>query len=390
MAEDNRKRGVKKGEEEEEAITSPWATQTTKTSPPRSLAPTGRSSLKGRTEKLMFTSNTNAAVMAFVKYVQQYGINGLVKRFNEELVHKCFPSKPAPLFEANKIKNKNRYKDVICLEETRVKLAKELPADGDYIHANYVKFPEYDRTYICTQGPLENTAEDFWRMVWQEKSPIVVNLTRCCEEVDENNKKDDKDKKKEKKEEKDKVKTMIEKCFQYWPRDDNQPLQIGRFSILAKKVDKDDKLTIYVLEVLPEGCSNSHVLRLIHITSWFDGKITKPRHVLKLIKKIYIADTLATEPIIIHCSAGIGRTGTMVLVDFLLYRLFRLGKVTNLEDAFVWLREQRASSVQTPLQFVFLVVCVARYIAVALKDPELISWAEELSADFKTYTGKKQ
>ena len=246
---------------------------------------------KGATVRGRNTMSMTPSFEDFVKWTKNNGVAGLGQLFRNKLALSQPAMKPAPSFEANM--DKNRFPDVICLEATRVKLEKENPTDTDYIHANYVKFPGYDRRYSCTQGPLQHTVEDFWRMVWQEKSPIVVNLTSCC--------------KQEKGQSEPKG-----LCWQYWPLAVGNPMQCGRFSVMTKKVDEDLKLSIYVIEVLPEGCSNSHVLRLIHATEWPDKGVMRTRYILKLIKQIYLADTLAPkEPIIIHCGAGIGRTGSL-------------------------------------------------------------------------------
>ncbi|VDO59532.1 unnamed protein product [Haemonchus placei] len=69
-------------------------------------------------------------------------------------------------------------KDIVCLDETRVRLTLNVPPATDYIHANWIKFEGHDKEYIATQAPLDNTIEDFWRMVFQVGSPHIVNLTK--------------------------------------------------------------------------------------------------------------------------------------------------------------------------------------------------------------------
>lgn len=167
--------------------------------------------------------------------INSLGVDGLGAMFRDTLFKERPPTKPMPSFEANM--DKNRYQDVFCIEETRVKLVKENPNETDYIHANHVRFPDHDRKYIATQAPLDNTVVDFWRMIVQESSPVIVNLTLCCEE--EKN-----------------------KCSQYWPMNDGEYKTFGKFTISLKKKESEDKgrLTIYVLEVLAEGCSEVYYL----------------------------------------------------------------------------------------------------------------------------------
>ena len=198
---------------------------------------------------------------------------------------------------------------------------------------------------MATQGPLDNTVEDFWRMIVQVQAPVIVNLTTCCE----NGK---------------------NKCARYWPATtDGASQTYGRFTVTVKKCERateknKDKLDVYTLEVLPDGCSNSLIVRLINTADWPDGgTMPSAMTTLRLIKSIYLADTLAKGAVVIHCSAGIGRTGSLVLIDYCLCRLFSLYQPPNLEEAFMQLREQRASSVQKEQQFVHIVICIVAYIA---------------------------
>lgn len=107
---------------------------------------------------------------------------------------------------------KNRYRDVICLDESRVYLEVEqssTPGDADfdnpndYIHANYVDGYKQKNAYISTQGPLEETIEDFWRMIWQQSVLVIAMTTKCYEQ-----------------------KKL--KCAQYWPLEKGERMQIGK------------------------------------------------------------------------------------------------------------------------------------------------------------------
>ncbi|KHJ88348.1 Protein-tyrosine phosphatase [Oesophagostomum dentatum] len=110
--------------------------------------------------------------------IRALGVEGLRKQFREQLAAYRAPDDKYRFtaFEANP--DKNRYLDVVCLDETRVKLTLDVPPCTDYIHANWVKFEGHDKVFIATQAPLDNTIEDFWRMVFQEGCPNVVNLTK--------------------------------------------------------------------------------------------------------------------------------------------------------------------------------------------------------------------
>ncbi|KIH50116.1 Protein-tyrosine phosphatase [Ancylostoma duodenale] len=108
------------------------------------------------------------------------GVEGLRKQFKEGLAAYRAPEDKYKFtaFEAHP--DKNRYLDVVCLDETRVRLTLNVPPSTDYIHANWVKFEGHDKVFIATQSPLDNTIEDFWRMVFQEGCPHIVNLTKVA------------------------------------------------------------------------------------------------------------------------------------------------------------------------------------------------------------------
>lgn len=274
----NRKPSKQLESVDEEEISGPAAPKTATTKKNRKSKNSDRTPLQKAYNPEVLNSATE-----FVKWAHGLGVDGLNTYWQTEMANKNPPMGSAPSFEANR--DKNRYNDVICLEETRVKLDREMPTDGDYIHANYVKFPGYDRVYICAQGPLDNTAEDFWRMVWKERTPIIVNLTNCCETNAQGEKKN--------------------KCAKYWSPKEGESLQLGRFNVLTKKKEASDakgRLDVYIVEVLPTGCSDSLIVRLIHSGVWPDGGVIgKPRLVLKIIKQIYNADTIATGSILVHC-----------------------------------------------------------------------------------------
>uniref|UniRef100_A0A0K0DJW4 Protein-tyrosine phosphatase n=1 Tax=Angiostrongylus cantonensis TaxID=6313 RepID=A0A0K0DJW4_ANGCA len=284
------------------------------------------------------TADVEKTVDNYVDAMINLGIEGLRKQYKQQLANYRAPDEKYKFtaFEANP--DKNRYLDVVCLDETRVRLTMDVPPSTDYIHANWVKFEGHDKVFIATQGPLDNTIEDFWRMVFQEGCPNVVNLTKCIEDG--------------------KVKSS-----QYWPLDPGAFQSFGKMFVNTKKVESEGKFLIYTVEVLPEGCSNSNIVKVIHMTSWPDrGLPMSGRHVLRLIRQVN-GDKLDNGPVVMHCSAGIGRTGTIILIDVILRRLFR-GKEIDMVDVFKQLRNQRASCIQVEGQYLFVVISVLDYIKV--------------------------
>ncbi|KAK6036509.1 Protein-tyrosine phosphatase, partial [Cooperia oncophora] len=106
-------------------------------------------------------------------------VDGLKNEYKSLLASSKSPIQKFDAFRENS--QRNRYRDVICLDATRVQLTHDVPPATDYIHANWVKFDKFDRVYILTQAPLTNTIGDFWRMVVQCQSPSIVNLTQDIE-----------------------------------------------------------------------------------------------------------------------------------------------------------------------------------------------------------------
>ncbi|KAK6040282.1 Protein-tyrosine phosphatase [Cooperia oncophora] len=147
------------------------------------------------------------------------------------------------------------------------------------------------------QAPLTNTIGDFWRMVVQCQSPSIVNLTQDIE--NENL-----------------------KCVMYWPQHAGSFNTYDKIFVNTKRVEHQENFVIYTIEALPEGCSNSHIVKLIHMPTWPDkGMPPSGRHVLRLIKRI-VEHKSELGPIIVHCSAGVGRSACIVLIDVILRYLF--------------------------------------------------------------------
>ncbi|OZC10952.1 Protein-tyrosine phosphatase [Onchocerca flexuosa] len=255
----------------------------------------------------------------YVNYVRSMGVAGLRREF-EELKMFAPPDNSHEAFDANP--TRNRYRDVPCLDVTRVVLTLNVPPETDYIHANWLKMEGCAHQYIATQGPLESTASDFWRMVHQEQITTIIMLCKTVEDGKP-------------------------KCFQYWPAENGENKTYGCMFVMNKRVgqsEHEDKFETYLLEVLPEGCSNSTIVKLIHMTDWPDRGV--PNSGMTVLRLIRMMPTSATS--IIHCSAGIGRTGTVV------------------PEVIKEMRTQRASSIQNEAQYVFIYTTVLDYIKAKL------------------------
>uniref|UniRef100_A0A8C5GD19 protein-tyrosine-phosphatase n=1 Tax=Gouania willdenowi TaxID=441366 RepID=A0A8C5GD19_GOUWI len=224
---------------------------------------------------------------------------------------------------------KNRYKTILPNTHSRVVLKSEDEDDflTTYINANYLKgYNEEERAYIATQGPTVNTVGDFWRMVWQEKSPIIVMITN----LEEKN----------------------EKCAEYWPEDTVKHEGI-EITVVSVTQEDDYSLRVFTLKCEDEERS----LRQYWYTSWPDQKTPdKAPPLLELVQKVERARDDAppsSGPTIVHCSAGIGRTGCFIATSILCKQLRTEGVVDILKTT-CQLRLDRGGMIQTCEQYQFV------------------------------------
>uniref|UniRef100_A0A1I7YNQ3 Protein-tyrosine phosphatase n=1 Tax=Steinernema glaseri TaxID=37863 RepID=A0A1I7YNQ3_9BILA len=292
---------------------------------------------KGSAADVMGKKIDSAAEEAFAAFVTKTlatGVEGLRREFAE--VKMYVPSNcEHSAFTANEARN--RYTDIICLDATRVPLTLNVPPEPDYINANWVRM-EGGGTFIATQGPLEQTIPDFWRMVHQESVSTI--LMACLTEEDGK-----------------------PKCAQYWPLESGAYQTYGSMFVNNKKIEKEERVTIFTLEVLPEGCSNSTITKLVQITNWWPDR-SVPQSGNGLLRMLKLVSQ--NSPTIVHCSAGVGRTGTMIAVHTVIERLLK-GQQVNVRDVITQLRNQRAHAVQTEGQYVYIHVCALYYISAKIR-----------------------
>ncbi|NWT26636.1 PTPRK phosphatase, partial [Cardinalis cardinalis] len=222
--------------------------------------------------------------------------------------------------------NKNRYKTIIPYDHCRVVLQPSDTGNG-YINASYVDTYRSPRFFIAAQGPLAGTVVDFWHMVWQEKTSVIVMLTGLVEQ--------------------NKI-----KCEQYWPE---QEQVYGDFTVTLNNTWTTTGLVKRIFCLQKAGCALPRAVEQFHYLLWPDHGV--PRNPSQLLCLVEVVNKRALEapagPVLVHCSAGIGRTGTFIALDFLL----KMGKAEGKVDVFrcvQQLREQRVSMVQTKEQYSFL------------------------------------
>ncbi|KAJ8289885.1 hypothetical protein GJAV_G00006400 [Gymnothorax javanicus] len=245
-------------------------------------------------------------------------------------------------------KSKNRYKNILPFDETRVILQSGDPSviGSDYINANYVKNklkePGDQKVYIATQGCLATTVKDFWQMVWQEQTRVIVMTTR-------------------------EVEKGRNKCVPYWP-DVEGSKEFGRYVVRCSSEKDAADYKVRILEVT--SLDQSDLPREIwhyQYLSWPDHGVPQDAGgVLSFLTQVNNKqlEFLNAGPMIVHCSAGIGRTGTIVVIDMLVETIDVKGLDCDIDiqKSIQMVREQRSGMVQTEAQYKFIYLAVSQYI----------------------------
>ncbi|XP_076577842.1 receptor-type tyrosine-protein phosphatase O isoform X3 [Chaetodon auriga] len=228
---------------------------------------------------------------------------------------------------------KNRYTNILPYDFSRVKLISMHNDEGsDYINANYIPGYKHGKEYIATQGPLPETRNDFWKMVLQQKSPIIVMLTQCNER-------------------------RRVKCDHYWPFTD-EPVMYGEISVEMLSESESPEWTIRKFR-LGYADESQDVLHL-NYTSWPDHGVPTVNAIESILQFVHIVRQQANrtkDPVIVHCSAGVGRTGTFIALDRLMQHI-REHEFADILGMVSEMRSHRLSMVQTEEQYVFIHQCV--------------------------------
>ncbi|KAG7327907.1 hypothetical protein KOW79_007851 [Hemibagrus wyckioides] len=235
--------------------------------------------------------------------------------------------------EASREENreKNRYPNILPYDHSRVLLSHiDARISSDFINASYIDGYKEKNKFIATQGPKPETVADFWRMVWEHKSATIVMLTNIRERKEE-------------------------KCCQYWPEQGCWLYGCVRVSVEDVTVLVDYTIRKFCVQYQsPEGCRSPRLVTQLHFTSWPDfGVPLSPIGMLKFLKKVKSVNPAHAGPIIVHCSAGVGRTGTFIVIDALMNMMHAEGRV----DVFNFvsrIRNQRCQLVQTDMQYSFI------------------------------------
>ncbi|XP_030647918.1 protein tyrosine phosphatase receptor type Fa isoform X1 [Chanos chanos] len=225
-------------------------------------------------------------------------------------------------------KPKNRYANVIAYDHSRVILASVDGVPGsDYINANYIDGYRKQNAYIATQGPLPETLSDFWRMVWEQRTSTIVMMTRL--------------------EEKSRV-----KCDQYWPSRGTETYGMIQVSML----DTVELATYSVrtFALYKNGSSEKREVRQFQFMAWPDHGVPEyPTPILAFLRRVKACNPPDAGPMVVHCSAGVGRTGCFIVIDAMLERM-KHEKSVDIYGHVTCMRAQRNYMVQTEDQYIFI------------------------------------
>ncbi|CAL1584738.1 unnamed protein product [Knipowitschia caucasica] len=229
-------------------------------------------------------------------------------------------------------RNRNRYRDVSPFDHSRVKLES---TENDYINASLVVIDEAQRRYILTQGPLRNTCGHFWLMIWEQKTKAVIMLNRVIEKGSE-------------------------KCAQYWPSAEEREMTFRDTHFLVTLMSEEPKsyYTTRVLELKNMETGEKREIYHFHYTTWPDfGVPDSPASFLNFLFKVRESGALGVDhgPAVVHCSAGIGRSGTFSLVDTCLVLMDKRKDPLSVDIKSILLdmRKYRMGLIQTPDQLRF-------------------------------------
>ncbi|XP_024229408.1 receptor-type tyrosine-protein phosphatase delta isoform X35 [Oncorhynchus tshawytscha] len=225
-------------------------------------------------------------------------------------------------------KPKNRYANVIAYDHSRVLLSAIDGIPGsDYINSNYIDGYRKQNAYIATQGSLPETFGDFWRMIWEQRSANIVMMTKL--------------------EERSRV-----KCDQYWPTRGTETY--GLFQVTLLDTVELATYCVRTFALYKNGSSEKREVRQFQFTAWPDHGVPEhPTPFLAFLRRVKACNPPDAGPMVVHCSAGVGRTGCFIVIDAMLERI-KHEKTVDIYGHVTLMRAQRNYMVQTEDQYVFI------------------------------------
>ena len=296
------------------------------------------------------------AAARLMAHMKAKGVEGLLEEY-KDIKNAPYPaSMTTAISTANA--ERNRYQDVPCWDQTRVALLEptsdDLSDPSDFVHASWVDgLVPGDREFICTQGPRDNTVEDFWRLVWEQRVSLVLMLC-LTREADR------------------------PKCADYYKTEPGQSMDT-EFGLTITTVSKtpvqegEHRLLQTHLRLSRPHLPTRTLVHILHC-NWPDRTLPPSSaplvQVIRRVRNIHNStakDNAFTQPTpkLVHCSAGVGRTGTYIAIHVALAHL-EAGLPLSISALVRRIRLQRRQSVQTPEQYVFVYLCLAEFISTRL------------------------
>ncbi|XP_049575517.1 receptor-type tyrosine-protein phosphatase delta isoform X16 [Syngnathus scovelli] len=233
-------------------------------------------------------------------------------------------------------KPKNRYANVIAYDHSRVILSGIEGVPGsDYVNANYIDGYRRQNAYIATQGSLPETFGDFWRMVWEQHTANIIMMTKL--------------------EEKSRMPSYFfskVKCDQYWPTRGTETYGLIQVTLL----DTVELATYSVrtFALYKSGSNEKREVRHFQFTAWPDHGVPEhPTPFLAFLRRVKACNPADAGPMIVHCSAGVGRTGCFIVIDAMAERI-KHEKTVDIYGHVTLMRSQRNYMVQTEDQYIFI------------------------------------
>lgn len=264
-------------------------------------------------------------------FIDRHANGDALFRSEFESLPETFQDRTSRDSESSENRPKNRYPDIKCYDQTRVKLSPLDDTPGsDYINANFVEGYKGRKLYICAQGPLEKTVSDFWWMIYEQKITVIVMLTK----IEENGK---------------------TKCAQYWSDSGTKEIEKS-FKVTLQSCVKYSDFIIrrFDLRLCSGEDEYSRDILHFHFLLWKDFLAPEqPSWLLRFVKRVnehYCSDR---GPLLVHCSAGVGRAGTFIAIDSLIPEI-TTGSTVNIFECVSKLRYQRNFLVQSLKQYIFV------------------------------------
>ncbi|XP_052007105.1 FERM and PDZ domain-containing protein 2 isoform X1 [Xyrauchen texanus] len=265
---------------------------------------------------------SGSRVKALIQALEQLDKHDLIKEFmaleHLKLSDNCLVGK------APENREKNRYRDILPYDKTRVLVGE----NEDYINASYIrmKVGAEEFFYISAQGPLPGTLDNFWQMVWENKSDVIAMMTQ-------------------------EVEHGRVKCHKYWPEKLNVPKETSRYQLILDNYQMLGYFHIKIIKMVEKESGNIHFVKHLKFTTWPDhGTPQSSEQLVRFIR--YMRAVHSKGPITVHCSAGIGRAGVLICTDVIL-SLTEKDLSINVSDIVKEMRLQRHGMIQTKEQYLF-------------------------------------